>query len=438
MIEEAKNLKPDIDNHPEVAYSDLPEVCHDLPEVVPSDDSGLEVAHPRVAIITIAGVMGGAIGGTRKGHLRHGTNHSSPGLSDGVENNSAIQKGYVYPTAVSWGPGRLDVVGVYDQGLLWHKALVNETWLGWDIISRNIHPQSNVAVISRNPNTLDMLAVGADNAAYWDWVRGNTTTFSVEKQFGIHNSSIESVSLTADRMDSFSLNQAGKLQQRRWSETSNWDADWHVVGNDDGSAEFLFTPTAIQVSVESGGIFLVEAMKLEVYQSTWSTNGSFSVMFRNIGGSCTSRPSILSWAGETIIFCRGKDTKLWSVMSSGADWKPWEQVASSPTMRAEPHAVVFTDDQGAEHLFVFVQTENSYALGRYVLHQSTSSIGSPEWRDMAGTFTGPPRAVVMNLPSPRVYVLGYNGFRNLVVRHIDIINGTFYPSVWQDLGNAVT
>jgi len=305
-------------------------------------------------------------------------------------------------------------------------------WQNFQNLDRGITPGTNRCALARGPGLLDLFAVtDTSKTAYW-WSGSNSS----QRLTGTsHSIFVEAVSWSTDHMELFPLDRNGKFQHNTWTEAGNWSDSWELVGNDGGPSRYLFTTTAL-AKAPGGDVFVVDEKSLEVLQTTWLDKATFPILFRNIGGACTSRPTAVAWLEGTILFCRDKDVRLWSISSSGSAWNDWILVPESPVIVAEPQAVSFLDDQNSNRLFVFAQTESSYILGRWVSNSTSSySLNAVEWHDMSSTWTGPPSVALMKTPAPKVYVAGYNRFRNLMVRHIDVTNGTFMPSAWQDLGH---
>src|SRR5260221_612769 len=112
-------------------------------------------------------------------------------------------------TVVARNPNHLDLFAVgSDHGIysIWWDA--NGGWAGsWFRISNlTAAPNTSVAALARNPNHLDLFAVGSDHGIYsiwWDASTGWASWFQVQGGFAAPNTSVNALSRYPDILDVF-------------------------------------------------------------------------------------------------------------------------------------------------------------------------------------------------------------------------------------------
>jgi len=175
---------------------------------------------------------------------------------------------------------------------------------------------------------------------------------------------------------------------------------------------------------------VVDAKTLQVSQLAWTDVGTNPILVKNIGGTCTSRPSAVSWAaGRIDLFCRDANAVLsWSSLPSlSSNWTGWKPVEGTGVIANEPSAISRSNGT----LDVFVQTAtNTIAFANYDGQNWV-------WQDLGGSMGGPPKAFVDYVLRINVFAMDQSGA--LMHMFWDQGNGTFNSTSqpedsWENLG----
>ncbi len=77
------------------------------------------------------------------------------------------------PVAVSWGPDRIDLFAIFNDGALWHRWWDSQIWNPWESLGGNYAGEP--AAVSWAPGRLDVFAMGSDDCAlHHHWFSGDT------------------------------------------------------------------------------------------------------------------------------------------------------------------------------------------------------------------------------------------------------------------------
>jgi C1A family cysteine protease len=170
------------------------------------------------------------------------------------------------PSAVSWGPNRIDVVARGTDSAVWHRWWDGSSWQGWESLGGTI--QGGPAICSWASGRLDMFAVGTDHRMYHKWYQGGWSAW--ESLGGQFSSDPCAVSWGPNRIDVFA----------RGLDSAMWHMWW------DGAH--------------------------------W--NG-----WESLGGVLDSSPAVSSWSANRLdCFVKGTDSELWHRWWDGAAWSGWE------------------------------------------------------------------------------------------------------------------
>src|SRR5438445_212035 len=74
------------------------------------------------------------------------------------------------PSAVSWGPDRLDIFALGGDNAVWHKWWDGSNWGGWESLGGLL--TSPPIAVSWDEDRLDIFALGGDNAVWHKWWDG--------------------------------------------------------------------------------------------------------------------------------------------------------------------------------------------------------------------------------------------------------------------------
>jgi hypothetical protein len=205
------------------------------------------------------------------------------------------------PSAVSWGPDRIDVVVRGTDSAVAHRWWDGNTWLGWESLGGIIHGAP--AICSWASGRLDIFGVGTDHQLYHKWYQGGWSNW--EALGGVLSSEPAAVSWGPNRIDVF----ARGLDQ----------AMWHLWWDGTG----------------------------------W--NG-----WESLGGGLSSGPAVASWSANRLdTFVRGQEMHLWHRWWDGNAWSGWEDLGG--ILAGEPAAVSW----GPNRIDVFYPGTNSHMLHRW-------------------------------------------------------------------------
>jgi C1A family cysteine protease len=205
------------------------------------------------------------------------------------------------PSAVSWGPNRIDVVARGTDSAVWHRWWDGSVWRGWESLGGII--QGAPAICSLTTGRLDIFAVGTNHHMFHRWFQGGWSNW--EDLGGVLTSDPAAVSWGPNRMDVFArgLDQA---MYHLW-----WDGiGWHG--------------------------------------------------WESLGGLLSSGPAVSSWSANRLdTFVRGQDMHLWHKWWDGNAWSGWEDLGG--TLADEPAA----ESWGPNRIDVFYPGQTSHMLHRW-------------------------------------------------------------------------
>jgi hypothetical protein len=134
-------------------------------------------------------------------------------------------------SAVSRAPGWLDIFVVGADGGIYSAAYnvsFSDWWHGWwNIQQGRTRPGSQVAVLSRDPNSLDIFVVGEDNRVYTAWWRGQEWAGwgYVGENFRVApGTQVSAVAKGTDNIDIFAIGTDGRV----WTASGYW-SDWTPI-----------------------------------------------------------------------------------------------------------------------------------------------------------------------------------------------------------------
>jgi len=158
------------------------------------------------------------------------------------------------PSAVAWGPNRLDIFAKGTDHALWHRWWNGSSWGGWESLGGVLI--SPPTAVSWGSNRLDIFGIGTDNAVWHRWWNGSSWG-GWESLGGSLFSDVSAVARTSNRLDLFAIGTDNAVW-RRWWNGSTWGG-WESL---DGS---VFSP----VSVESWGSSRLDIFAIGTDNALW-------------------------------------------------------------------------------------------------------------------------------------------------------------------------
>jgi hypothetical protein len=192
------------------------------------------------------------------------------------------------PTAVSWGPGRVDVVARAADGTVEHWSRVEGVWSSENLGGATTE---DPAISSWGPGRLDLFVRGSD----------------------------------------------GSLDHRAFEPATGW-SDWERLPG----PPILSSPAAVS---PSGGVLEVLATVADGTVERW-TYGEGPWTMESLGGPATSAPAIVSPAPNRLdAFVRGADgTLMRRSWDTASGWSPWAPVPGAAIASA-PAAVAWNPNR---------------------------------------------------------------------------------------------
>lgn len=206
--------------------------------------------------------------------------------SSGWSNWENLGGVFVGLDAASWQVGRLDIVGKAPDGSVWHKDWQNGYgWSAWEGIGGAA--ASNPGVVSWGSGRLDIFVEGRDGALWHQSYQSGYGWLGWQSLGGQIQSSPDASSWTPGRLDVFAQGQDGSLWHRAYQGGTGW-LPWEGLGG-----QMYFGPGA--VSWEQGRIdIFVTGRDYAVYHKMY-TPGTGWTAFEYLGGFLSAGPDASSW-----------------------------------------------------------------------------------------------------------------------------------------------
>jgi repeat uncharacterized protein DUF346/IPT/TIG domain-containing protein len=289
------------------------------------------------------------------------------------------------PTAVSWGPGRIDVFARGPNADLWHKWWEGQ-WSGWESLGGSLARGADVA--SWGPGRLDVFARGSDQTLHHKWYDGKWSGW--ESLGGGLTSDPSAVSWGPGRLDVFARGADNGLWHIWWANA--WSG-WESLGGVLSSAPDAASWGSGRLDVFARGAD--NTLQHKWYAGQWSG-------WESLGGGLTLDPSAVSWGpGRIDVFSRGADYALWHIwyesdptllqrrQLSPPKWSGWESLGGPQSAFG-----IDASSWGSGRLDVFtVQGSNSALSHRWY------SGGWSGWEDL-GVPTSSGKPIISSLTPP--------------------------------------
>jgi SpoIID/LytB domain protein len=221
--------------------------------------------------------------------------------------------------AASWSGDRLDVFGRGGNASLWHKAWTPASgWVEWEDLSGIL--TSGPSAVSWGPNRIDVFGRGGDGAL---WTRAwNGSTWTQWRSLGGYITSDPDVaSWGPNRLDIFALGGDAQMWHMAWT-GAGWSA-WQPLGG-----RFSSGPGAVSWGPNRIDVY-ARGLDGALWTSVW--NGARWTPWSSIGGAFFSGPDLASWGPNRLdIVARGTDNAVWQNSWSGATFSGWFRVGPLP------------------------------------------------------------------------------------------------------------
>lgn len=217
------------------------------------------------------------------------------------------------PSAVSWGPNRIDVVVRGTDSAVWHRWWNSTAWCGWESLGGTI--QGAPAICSWASGRLDMFAVGVNHHLYHKWYQGGWSNW--EDLGGVLSSEPAAVSWGPNRIDVFAKGMDQHMWHLWWN-GSSWSG-WEDLGGTLTSAPAVAAWSANRLDC------FVRGLDSHMWHKWW--NGNQWSGWEDLGGEIIDAPAAVSWGPNRIdCFCCGLNSHMWHKWWNGSQWSGWEDL----------------------------------------------------------------------------------------------------------------
>jgi C1A family cysteine protease len=217
------------------------------------------------------------------------------------------------PSAVSWGPNRIDVVARGADCAAWHRWWDGAAWRGWESLGGGL--QSEPAICSWSSGRLDMFAVGYDHRMYHKWFDGHWSNW--ESLGGLLSSGPAAVSWSKDRIDLFARGM-DMAMWRLWWDGHGWHG-WESLGGGLSSGPGVASWGANRLDLFARGY------DMHMWHKAW--DGAHWSNWENLGGILADSPAAVSWAPNRIdCFYPGQNQHMWHKWWDGSHWSGEEDL----------------------------------------------------------------------------------------------------------------
>jgi len=245
----------------------------------------------------------------------------------------------------------------------------------WSSIGGQLVSGTGPAVSTQNANSLDVFAIGTDNALWHKSMDGSAWS-AWHSLGGTLTSSPAATSPASGVIDVFGRGGNGALYSKQYSGTS-W-SNWYKIG---GQLAPGTGPAADARGTNSLDVF-VQGTDHVLYYTHW--DGTAWSAWHSLGGVLTSSPAATSPGNGAIdVFVRGTDGAIWerTTTNGGATWSNWASLGGQLASGTGPAAC----SQGSR-LDVFAEGTNG------ALYQKTSTGSWSGWISLGGALTSSPAA----------------------------------------------
>jgi hypothetical protein len=241
-----------------------------------------------------------------KNELVHLAYSTATGWSTGWESLGGTKSGELLesgPSTTSWGPYRMDIVAVGNNGNLLHWAFDGSKYVGPDNLG---HPTQGLLktsapdISTRGANTLDVFARGPYNELFHKYYPGpagqqEPSGWSTWEDLG-HSLSggVGAVSWGPKWIDVFGRAPSGKVNLWTWDSSGTWP--W-PYGELTGSPSISSDPDVSSRGENMLDLFAAGANGELLHQ--WYPE-ALGGPWENLGGKITGGPGATSWSGERI------------------------------------------------------------------------------------------------------------------------------------------
>ena len=235
-------------------------------------------------------------------------------------------------SAASWGPERIDVIGIGPERQVLHKALDANHWLPsketWETLGGSCHSAAGpLEIVSWGPGRVDIIALATDNAVWhksWEGGRWSPSQMDWNEMGGKSNLHVAAVAWGPNRLDAFGVGTDNEVYHKYW-DGSQWQpskVDWTALGG-----SFMSRPAVISRGFSQLDIFCV-GTDHQMYYKAWNSSRwePSEREWTALGGDFLSAPRAVYHAGRLDIFCKGRDEHIYHMNWEVRQWRSLAKV----------------------------------------------------------------------------------------------------------------
>jgi hypothetical protein len=264
-------------------------------------------------------------------------------------------------TAIARYPQHLDVFCVGGDGGIysswWDISTAAGGWAPWFRVAGGAAaPGTTIAVVARNPNHLDLFAIGTDRGVYsiwWDqnggWAPG---WFRISNLTAAAGSSVAAIARNPNHLDLFVVGGDMKIYSIWWDANGGWASSWFDVSA--GVAAPNTSITALTRNPNHIDLFAA-GPDHGIYSTWWDANGGWAGWFKVADGAAapnTSIAAVARYPTHMDLFAVGTDHKIYSTWwdQNGGWASGWFNVSGGV---AAPNTSINVVSRYPNHLDVF-------------------------------------------------------------------------------------
>jgi hypothetical protein len=201
-------------------------------------------------------------------------------------------------TSIARYPQHLDVFCVgSDNGIYsswWDISTATAGWANWFRVAGGVAaPGTTITVVARNPNHLDLFAVGSDMKIYSIWWDANgggwANWFQIAGGVAAPNTSIAAIDRTPTHLDLFAVGTDQRIYSIWWDASGGWAGSWFNV-----SGGVAAPGTSISVVARYPTHLDVFAVGSDhgIYSTWWDASSGWANWFQIAGGVAAPNTSV--------------------------------------------------------------------------------------------------------------------------------------------------
>ncbi|XP_037044751.1 uncharacterized protein LOC119080476 [Bradysia coprophila] len=258
--------------------------------------------------------------------------------------------GVIHVASSSWGPGRMNIFGIANNGQVYHRSFRSGIWSDWESLGG--YTQLKPAAFSIKPNWVDIVYTGPDQMLYrktWNGLAWNDW-----RQITNEGKFIYGPTLTASPVDTTNLHVFGVSKNRALYHcvidvTNDQSSLWEDLGG-----ELVGEPAAVSYGSNRFDVFGV-AYDNRIWQKTYDYGWrEWKVLY---GGQYKPGIGVASKGpGSINVFGRGLDDTIYYRSYGNGKWHDTER------MRGQVRGSMSAVATGSTRVDVFVAGESDGAV----------------------------------------------------------------------------